>query len=183
MAGCGGRWQRSAGFALLLLLVVSCQPSQPPKPTAAEQAAAAEAERNRRDLERCQRDRLAVRKQVDELRFTQRELAQLKAEAYVPTTRPTPIDPALAARFSLADQELDSVHYQQSLETWQQAERQRYSQWMQRHTSLQRRLEERQRRQLSALKALNSSLFDPAQPEQISQAAVSKYSSCDPTLF
>lgn len=186
MAMLGMRQSRRLALPLLLgiaVAVAACQPAKPPEPTAEEKAAAARAERNRRDLERCLRDRDTLSKQLDELRFTREELARVKAETYVPTARPKPLEPALAARFSLADQELDSLRYQQALDSWQQAEQQRYGVWMQRHTSLQRRLEERQRRQLSDLKALNSSLFDPSSPDQLSQAAVAKYRNCDPALF
>ena len=185
MAKLGRRQGRVLALPLLLLALVAsaCQPAKPPEPTAAQKAAAARAAQQRLDQQRCLRDRDTLRQQLNALRSTEVELARARAETYVPTPRPQPLDPALEARFSQADQELDSVRYQQALDSWQQAERQRYGAWTQRQSSQRQRLEERQRRQLTSLKALNSSLFDPAKPEQLSQAAVTKYSSCDPARF
>jgi hypothetical protein len=182
-----GTWvvglRRGLPLALLVLVASACQPGQPPEPSPQEREAAARAERNRRDQERCLRDRDALRRQLDELRFTQKELARVKAEVYAPAPRPRPIDPALAARFSQADQELDSIRHQKALERWRDDERRRYGEWMEKHTTLQGRLEQQERQQLAALKTLNSSLFEAAQPDQLSQSAVAKYSSCDPDLF
>jgi hypothetical protein len=185
MAKLGRRQGGALALPLLLLALVAsaCQPAKPPEPTAAQKAAAARAERSRRDQQRCLEDRDTLRQQLKALRSTQAELARVRGETYVPTQRPQPLDPALEARFSQADQELDSVRYQQALDSWQEAERQRYRAWRQRQSSQQLQLEERQRRQLTSLKTLNSSLFDPANPQQLSQAAVSKYSSCDPARF
>jgi hypothetical protein len=177
-----GLW-RALPLALLVLVASACQLGRPPEPSPQEREAAALAERNRRDQERCLRDRDALRRQLDELRFTQQELARVSAEVYVPESRPRPIDPALAARFSQADQELDSIRHQRALERWRDDERRRYGEWMEKHTSLQQRLELREREQLAALKALNSSLFEPNHPNRLSKAAVAKYSSCDPELF
>lgn len=185
MAQRGVRQRRALALPLLVLLlaVAACRPARPPEPTAEQKAAAARAAQKRLNQQRCLRDRDSLRQQLSALRSTQAELARVKAEAYVPTPRPKPIDPAVEARFSLADQELDSLRHQEALANWQRAERQRYRDWKWGHTRQLQRLDERQTRQLAALKALNSNLFDPAAPGQLSQAAVARYSSCDPALF
>jgi len=173
-------------WPLLLLmagLLTACQPGRPPAPTAAERQAALTAEGQRRELERCNRDRDELRRQLEALRFTQRQLARVRSENYVPSARPQPLDPELEARFSLADQELDSLRHEQALERWRAEERQRSRAWRERHGSLLQGLEQRQREQLQELRALNSSLFEPDQPQRLRPAAVARYSSCDPKLF
>jgi DNA repair exonuclease SbcCD ATPase subunit len=167
----------------LVLLLVSCQQRPAPSPTPQERQAAAQAERNRKDLDRCLRDRDGLRRQLAELRQTRRQLAQVKADVYVAAPRPRPMDPALAARFSLADQELDNIRYQQAVARWRQEEGRRYAEWLQQHTSLQQRLEKQELQELNRLRQLNSSLFDPAEPNALVQTAVEKYSSCKPERF
>jgi hypothetical protein len=179
----GRRRALALPLLMLLLATAACQPGRPPEPTAEQKAAAARAAQKRLDQQRCLRDRDSLRQQLNALRSTQAELARVKAEAYVPAARPQPPDPALEARFSLADQELDNLRHQQALANWEQAERQRYREWKWGQSSRRQRLEERQRQQLADLKALNSNLFDPAAPGQLSQPAVARYSSCDPARF
>ena len=177
------RLRRALPLALLALAASACQLGRPPQPTAQQRAEQLRAERNRLDLERCERDRDQLNRQLAELRYTQRELARVQAETYGPAPRPRPMDPALAARFSLADQELDSIRHQHALASWREEESRRYSEWLQSHTSLQRRLEEQERSQLDGLRKRNSSLFDPQEPRRLAAAAVEKYSSCNPALF
>jgi hypothetical protein len=168
----------------LVLLLASCQQRPAPSsPSPQEREAAARAERNRRDLERCLRDREAVQRQLAELTQTRRQLAQVKTDVYVAAPRPRPMDPALAARFSLADQELDTIRHQEAVARWRQEEGRRYAEWLRQHTVLQQRLEKQERQELNRLRSLNSSLFDKAEPNRLVQPAVEKYSSCKPESF
>lgn len=167
----------------LVLLLASCQQRPAPSPSPQQRAEAARAERNRKDLERCLRDRDSLRRQLAELNRTRRQLAQVKADVYVAAPRPRPMDPALAARFSLADQELDAIRHQQAVARWRQEESRRYAEWLQAHTVLQQRLEKQERQELSRLRSLNSSLFETAEPNRLAQTAVEKYSSCKPESF
>lgn len=165
----------------LLLLLASCQRQQAPGPQ--QRAAAARAERDRLDLERCRRDQERLRTQVAALERTSSALAELEGRPYAPAPRPQPIDPALAERFSVADQELDSIRHQQAVERWQQEESSRYAAWLERHGREQQQLEEQLRQQRRQLKGLNSSLFEPGRPDRLRPAVVEKYSRCAPARF
>jgi chaperonin cofactor prefoldin len=167
----------------LVMLLASCQQRPAPSPSPQEREAAARAERNRKDLERCLRDRDAVQRQLAELSRTRRQLAQVKTDVYVAAPRPRPMDPALAARFSLADQELDTIRHQEAVARWRQEGSRRYAEWLQQHTLLQQRLEKQERQEVNRLRSLNSSLFDKAEPNRLVQPAVEKYSSCKPESF
>ncbi len=176
-------WRIGLALLLSLGLTAACRLPWTGGPSPQQRQAAELAERNRRDLERCLRDQDRVRQELAQLGTTRRELGRIQAESYGPSPRPLAPDPALAARFSQADQELDAVRYQEALARWRQAESQRYDDWLQSHTTLQRRLEDQERRQIEQLRLRNSSLFEATRPNQLNPKAVEKYSSCDPARF
>lgn len=176
-------WRLGLPLLLLGLGLAGCRLPWPGGPSPQERQEAARAERNRRDRDRCLRDRELVGQQLAQLNATRRELARIRSSAYVPSPRPEAPDPALALRFSQADQELDAVRHQEALALWRQAESQRYDDWLRNHTTLQQRLEQQERRELEQLRQRNSSLFEPADPSRLNPRAVEKYSRCDPARF
>jgi hypothetical protein len=178
-----GSWRFSLALLLLGLGLAACRLPQVGGPSPQEREQTGKAERNRRDRERCLRDRELVGQQLAQLSATQRELARVRASTYVPSPRPEAPDPALAPRFSQADQELDALRHQEALALWRQGESQRYDAWLQTHTTLQRRLELQERREMEQLRRRNSSLFEPTDPSRLNPRAVEKYSNCDPARF
>ena len=166
---------------LLPLLLLACQRQATLTPQ--QQAALGRSERDRLDLERCRRDQANLREALKSLERTDAELEALRGRSYEPAPRPEAPDPALAERFSVADQELDAVRHQEELESWRRQEDSRYAAWLQSRSNERQRLETLQRQQRQRLRALNSSLFDPSKPDQLRAVVVRKYSSCEPRQF
>ena len=166
---------------LLTLLLTACERLAPPGPEQRE--AASRAERDRQDLQRCRRDQGQLRQQLTALERSGAALEQLRRSYYSPTPRPQAPDPNLAKRYSVTDQELDTLRYSEELERWRQQESDRYDRWLQGHRSELERLQALQREQRRSLRALNSSLFDPAKPDQLRPAVVRKYSDCQAPQF
>ncbi|MCP9774372.1 hypothetical protein [Cyanobium sp. WAJ14-Wanaka] len=79
--------------------------------------------------------------QTKGLALQQKALASIKAEAFIPPTKPTAIDPALAERYTQEDRDLDEQRYQTALLDWQQLNAERYRLWLADHTRRERQLE------------------------------------------
>lgn len=92
-------------------------------------------------------------RQTKNLGLQQKALAAVRAEAFVPPAKPTPIDPAIAERYTVEDRDLDEQRYQKALLDWQQLNSERYRLWLSDHTRRQRQLElglQAQTKQLAA---------------------------------
>lgn len=80
-------------------------------------------------------------RQTKKLGLQKGALAAVKAEAFVPPAKPTPIDPAIAERYTQEDRDLDEQRYQKALLDWQQLNSERYRLWLADHTRRERQLE------------------------------------------
>ena len=98
----------------------------------AERQRAAEAERQRQLdalVSRCRRQQPAVNQQLQSLNASNAGLNQLNQQRYAPLPQPPAPDPALLARFTRDDQELELERHEQALARWRQrdgAERRRW---------------------------------------------------------
>ena len=173
-----------AGLLCLLALaggLFGCGPSPE------EQREAAERERQqqqaRAQLERCRRDRPAIIQLSQALERHSRDLKRLNAERYLPAPRPEPPDPALAARFTQADQELDELRYRERLRTWQAAEQARYARWLDEQRSRRERLRTQVGQDASQLRRLAPELLKGDAGSTLLPEAVARAGRCDPADF
>jgi hypothetical protein len=123
------RHQRSSAplllAALLAVLLVACNGAerQRREQAAREQAAAAQRQRQLDGLvSRCRQQQPAVQKLVQEHERSDAALTQLSQQRYIPLPRPAAPDPAVLARFTRDDQELEQERYQQALDRWREAD-------------------------------------------------------------
>lgn len=177
---------RRLALPLLVLLglgagLAACGPSPE------EQRAAAERQRQIRqaqaDLERCRRDQAAVQRLSSAIERRSRELNQISAARYEASARPQRPDPALAARFTQADQELDELRYRERLRTWEAAEQQRYGRWLQDQSSRQDRLRGEQESDASQLRRIAPHLMAAPSGSALKPDALAPAIRCRPADF
>ena len=120
------RTTASLFFATLMALtLLGCNGEERQK---REQAAAAQRQLGAL-VRRCRGQQPAVQRQLQELRRSSSELANLKQQAYSPLRKPAAPDPELMARFTREDQELEQERYEQALATWRSSDRAERRYW------------------------------------------------------
>jgi hypothetical protein len=178
----GHRAGAGLGAATLLALVlVGCNGSerQGREQTARKQAAA---ERKLDALvSRCRRQQPAVQQQLQVIGRSDATLSQLNQQRYGPLPRPAAPDPAVMARFTRDDQELEQERYTNALARWQEADGAERRRWQAQQEARRQELMARQSGALAALTQLGVadtpeaqaawSLCDRAQLSAITEGA------------
>ena len=171
-------------LALLLGLVtslVACGPSPE------QQRQATEREQQQRQaqaqLERCRRNQADVKRLTTAINRHTSQLGQVNAARYEPLPRPEPPDPALAARFTQADQELDELRYRDRLRAWEESEQQRYGRWLDEQTSRRNRLRTQLENDANLLRRIAPELMAAAAGSAVKPEAVARASRCSPVDF
>jgi hypothetical protein len=104
--------------SIIALTLLGCNGGERQK---REQAAAAQ-RRLSALVKRCRGQQPAVQLQLQELRISSSELANLKQQPYSPLRKPTAPNPELMARFTREDQELEQERYEQALAAWRSSD-------------------------------------------------------------
>jgi len=151
---------------LMALMLLGCNGEERQK---REQAAAAQRQLSAL-VRRCRGQQPAVQRQLQELRRSSSELANLKQQAYSPLRKPTAPDPELLARFTREDQELEQERYEQAMATWLSSDRTERSYWQGEQEAKRQRSTARQQQAEKALLALGVGS---------SAAARNAWSNCD----
>jgi len=165
----------------LCLTIVGCGPSGEQN-----RQAALEQQRQqlaRQGLENCRRDQAPLKALLSAIESQQDQLRQLQSARYQSTSQPQPPDPALAARFSREDRELDELRYQERLRAWQMAEQRAYGHWLEAQASQKEQLRRESQNLNSQLRRLNPALFKSSSDVQIDPNAVKRASRCEPADF
>lgn len=165
----------------LCLALVSCGPSGEQK-----RQAALEQQRQqlaRQGLENCRRDQAPLKALLLAIERQQDQLRQLQSAQYQGTSQPQPPDPALAARFSRDDRELDELRYRERLQAWQLAEQRAYGHWLEAQASQREQLRRESQSLSSQLRRLNPALFKSSSDVQIDPNALKRASRCEPADF
>lgn len=165
----------------LCLALVSCGPSGEQK-----RQAALEQQRQqlaRQGLENCRRDQAPLKALLLAIERQQDQLRQLQSAQYQGTSQPQPPDPALAARFSREDRELDELRYRERLQAWQLAEQRAYGHWLEAQASQREQLRRESQSLNSQLRRLNPALFKSSSDVQIDPNALKRASRCEPADF
>jgi hypothetical protein len=137
----------------------------------AERQRAAEAERQLDALvSRCRRQQPAVKQQLQSLNGSNAALNQLNQQGYGPLPEPPAPDPAVLARFTRNDRELELERYDKALARWRQRDGAERRSW---DLEQERRRQQLTAQQLQARTALNK-LGVAATPE-----AQTAWTSCD----
>ena len=166
----------------LCLAIVGCGPSGEQKSqTALEQQR--QQQLARQGLENCRRDQARLKALLLAIERQQDQLRQLQSAQYQGTSQPQPPDPALAARFSREDQELDELRYRERLQAWQMAEQRAYGHWLEAQASQREQLRRESQSLSSQLRRLNPALFKSSSDVQIDPNAVKRASRCEPADF
>lgn len=156
-------------------------------PSPEQRRDAAERERQQRqalaDLQRCQRDRATVQRLTGQIQRHTAELARLNGERYEPAARPEPPDPALAARFTQDDRELDELRYRDQLRNWEAAEQQRYGRWLDEQDARRNRLRLQLQGDAALLRRVAPQLMAAAGGSALKPEAVARAVRCDPADF
>jgi hypothetical protein len=137
----------------------------------------------RQGLENCRRDQAPLKALLSAIESQQDQLRQLQSARYQSTSQPQPPDPALAARFSREDRELDELRYQERLRAWQMAEQRAYGHWLEAQASQKEQLRRESQNLNSQLRRLNPALFKSSSDVQIDPNAVKRASRCEPADF
>lgn len=178
--------RRLAALLLLAALglgsgLVACGPSPE------QRRAAAERERQQRqarlDLERCRRNQPAVRRLSSAIALQTDELRRLSVTRYEPSPRPPRPDPALAARFTQADQELDELRYRERLQAWEATEQLRYSRWLAEQAGRRERLRSQLERDANELRRIAPHLMAAPAGSELKPEALARASQCRPADF
>lgn len=135
---------------LLALTLLGCSGAERQK---REEAAAAQRQLSSL-MSRCRGQQPAVQRQLQELRRSTSELANLKQQAYSPLRRPAAPDPELMARFTREDQELEQERYEQALAAWRSSDRAERRYWQGEQEAKRQRSAARQQQAEKALLAL-----------------------------
>jgi hypothetical protein len=131
----------------------------------------------------CRRDQAPLKALLSAIESQQDQLRQLQSAQYQSTSQPQPPDPALAARFSREDRELDELRYRERLRAWQMAEQRAYGNWLETQASQREQLRRESQSLSSQLRRLNPALFKSSSDVQIDPNAVKRASRCDPADF
>jgi hypothetical protein len=155
---------------LLALGLVGCDGAerQRREQVAREQAAA---ERQLDALvSRCRRQQPAVQQQLQAFSNSGAALSRLNERRYLPLAQPAAPDPAVLARFTRDDQELEQERYANALASWREANGAERQRWQAQQAAERQQLTARQNAARSALAKLGVA----ATPE-----AQSAWSRCD----
>jgi hypothetical protein len=107
---------------LLALMLVGCNGAERQRrEQAAREQAAAERQLDAL-VSRCRRLQPAVQQQLQVISRSDATLSQLNQQRYGPLPRPAAPDPAVVARFTRDDQELEQERYANALARWQEAD-------------------------------------------------------------
>ena len=158
---------------LLGLLLVGCNGAERERRAEAERQRAAAVERQRQQgalVSRCRRQQGAVSEQVRAFSSSSAALKQLNQQSYGPLPQPAAPDPAVLARFTRDDQELEQERYQQALARWREADGAARQRWQAQQAAERQQLTARQ----NAARAALAKLGVAATPE-----AQSAWSRCD----
>ncbi len=177
---------RQAALLSLALLglggaLVACGPSPEQRREAAERER--QQRMTRAQLQRCKRDQAAVKRLSDAIARQTTELTKLNAERYESSRRPEPPDPALAARFTQDDRELDELRYREQLRAWEQAEQQRYGRWLDEQNSRRDRLRAQLQADAAVLRRLAPELMAAPGGSTLNTEAVARATRCSPADF
>jgi hypothetical protein len=148
---------------LMALVLVGCNGAerQRREQAAREQAAA---ERQLDGLvSRCRRQQPAVQQQVQVIGRSGEALSQLNQQRYGPLPRPAAPDPAVMARFTRDDQELEQERYTNALARWQEADGAERRRWQAQQEARRQELMARQSGALAALAQLGVAATPEAQ--------------------
>ena len=170
------RASASLFFATLMALtLLGCNDAERQK---REQAAAAQRQLSAL-VSRCRAQQPAVQRQLQELRRSSSELANLKQQAYSPLRRPAAPDPELMARFTREDQELEQERYEQALAAWRSSDRAERRYWQGEQEAKRQRSTARQQQAEKALLALgvgstaaDRNAWSRCDPEQLAKLAL-----------
>jgi hypothetical protein len=166
----------------LCLAIVGCGPSgEQNRQAALEQQRQQQLARKR--LENCRRDQAPLKALLLAIERQQDQLRQLQSSQYQSKSQPQPPDPALAARFSREDRELDELRYRERLQAWQMAEQRAYGHWLEAQASQKQQLRRESQNLSSQLRRLNPALFKSSSDVQIDPNAVKRASRCEPADF
>jgi hypothetical protein len=172
----------SLGLCLTLCLtMVGCGPSDEQRRQAVLWQQQQQLARQR--LEKCRRDQTQIKGLLAAMEQHQGQLRQLQSARYQSAPQPQPPDPALAARFSREDRELDELRYRERMRTWQMAEQRAYGHWLEAQASQREQLRRESQTLTAQLRRLNSGLFKLGSGDQIDPQAVQLASRCQPADF
>lgn len=177
--------RQTAALALALLglggALWGCGPSPEQRREAAEREQ--QQRQAQADFQRCKRDQAAVQRLTGQIQRHTAELAKLNGERYEPAARPEPPDPALAARFTQEDRELDELRYRDQLRHWEAAEQQRYGRWMDEQDARRSRLRTQLQSDGALLRRVAPELMAAAGGSALKPEAVARAVRCDPSDF
>ena len=155
---------------LLALGLVGCNGAERQRrEQAARERAAAERQLDAL-VSRCRRQQGAVSEQVRALSSSSAALERLNQQSYAPLPQPAAPDPAVLARFTRDDQELEQERYQQALARWREIDGAARQRWQAQQAAERQQLTARQ----NAARAALAKLGVAATPE-----ALSAWSRCD----
>jgi hypothetical protein len=137
----------------------------------------------RQRLEKCRRDQTQIKGLLAAMEQHQGQLRQLQSARYQSAPQPQPPDPALAARFSREDRELDELRYRERMRAWQMAEQRAYGHWLEAQASQREQLRRESQTLTGQLRRLNPGLFKLGSGDQIDPQAVQVASRCQPADF
>lgn len=160
--------------AAMALTLLGCNGAERQRQQQAERQRAAAAQRQRQLnalVNRCRVQQPSVQRQLEELQRSNRELAKLKEQTYIPLPRPAAPNPELLERFTRDDQELELERYEQALGAWRSSNRAERRYW---------EGEQEARRQRSAARQQQAKKTLLAQGVADTPAARAAWSSCKP---
>jgi hypothetical protein len=148
---------------LLALGLVGCNGAERQR---REQAAREQAAAERQEgalVSRCRRQQGAVSEQVRALSSSSAALERLNQQSYAPLPQPAAPDPAVLARFTRNDQELEQERYQQALARWREADGAERQLWQAQQAAERQQLTARQGEARAALAKLGVATTPEAQ--------------------
>jgi len=135
------------------------------------------------ELQRCRRDQKAISELTGQIQGQTKELAKLNAERYEASPRPEPPSPALAARFTQEDRELDELRYRERLRNWEVLEQQRYGHWIDEQQNRRDRLRGQLQTNGTLLRRIAPELMAEAGGSALNAEAVARATRCNPADF
>ena len=156
------RRQRPRAIPLLLILILAGCSDQ-----AAQRRQQQRLRVEQQRQERCRHDRRSLPPLLAALARSEDQWAWVRAEVYVPTPAPPPLDPDEQRRLAIYDQEVEQDHYQQAYAAWQEREWQRRAAWRSDHLA---RLDEAVRQRsarAAALRRVAPSLLTASDPPRL----------------
>jgi hypothetical protein len=131
-----------------------------------EQAAREQAAAERQEgalVSRCRRQQGAVSEQVRALSSSSAALERLNQQSYAPLPQPAAPDPAVLARFTRDDQELEQERYANALASWREADQAERRRWEAQQAAQRQELTARQSGARAALAQLGVAATPEAQ--------------------